>query len=241
MSESRSLNCASGTYHPTPFAVWHGDVRLKPAGTGTPHCATIAGSPHAPPSASAGWVLRCDCSATRSGSASTTRWHTAWSSAVSRRVGMLTGSLPHAVTSRTSPSAPADARAPRVIAEVCEPGRVEDRVKSDVDDRARERAGDAVEVLHLGDHQLAELVDVAGLGAHDHVVRTGDVLGEGHALDLGDGAGDLRGLADIGLYEDVCLVDHGCLPRVVGGGRPCGRRGTTYRAVGRPRQVGLPR
>ena len=54
-----------------------------------------------------------------------------------------------------------------------------------MDDGAGQRAGDAVEVLHLGDDQLAELVDVAGLGADDHVVGAGDVLGESDALDLG--------------------------------------------------------
>jgi hypothetical protein len=32
--------------------------------------------------------------------------------------------------------------------------------------------------LHPGDDQLAELVDVAGLGAHYHVVRAGHVLGK---------------------------------------------------------------
>ena len=55
---------------------------------------------------------------------------------------------------------------------------------SDVHHRAGQRAGDAVDGLHLGDDQLAELVDVAGLGAHDDVVGTGDVLGQRHALDL---------------------------------------------------------
>ena len=59
---------------------------------------------------------------------------------------------------------------------------------SDVDDGAGQRAGDAVDGLDPGDDQLAELVDVAGLGADDHVVRAGDVLGQGDALDLGDAA-----------------------------------------------------
>ena len=40
--------------------------------------------------------------------------------------------------------------------------------------------------LDLGDDQLAQLVDVVGLGADDHVVRTGDVLGLGDPGDLGD-------------------------------------------------------
>ena len=33
-----------------------------------------------------------------------------------------------------------------------------------------ERAGHAVHCLHTCDHQLAELVDVAGLGPDDHVI-----------------------------------------------------------------------
>ncbi len=77
-----------------------------------------------------------------------------------------------------------------------------------MDDRAGERTGDAVEVLHLRDDELAELVDVLGLGSDDHVVGTGDVLGERDAVDLGDLAGDLRGLADVGLDQDVGLDDH---------------------------------
>ena len=101
---------------------------------------------------------------------------------------MLTGSLPQADEHQAEGE-----RAPRTHARPGPRsgpgrGRRSGRAKSDVDDRAGEGAGDAVEVLHLGDHQLAELVDVAGLGAHDHVVRTGDVLGEGDALDLGDRA-----------------------------------------------------
>src|SRR6266496_1124029 len=53
-------------------------------------------------------------------------------------------------------------------------------------------------------HQLAELVEVARLGAHDHVVGAGHVLGLLHARDLGDVLGDLGRLADLGLDEDVC-------------------------------------
>jgi len=53
-------------------------------------------------------------------------------------------------------------------------------------------------------HQLAELVEVARLGAHDHVVGAGHVLGLLHARDLGDVLGDLSRLADLGLDEDVC-------------------------------------
>jgi hypothetical protein len=40
----------------------------------------------------------------------------------------------------------------------------------EMDDRAGEGPGDAVDRLDPRDYQLAELVEVAGLGAHDHVV-----------------------------------------------------------------------
>src|SRR6476646_8419739 len=128
---------------------------------------------------------------------------------------MLTGSLPQAVRTRPRARRAQDARAPRA-ADGQGRGRRWVPAKSDVDDGAGQRAGDAVEVLHLGDHQLAELVDVAGLGPHDHVVGAGDVLGEGHALDLRNGGCDLCGLADIGLDQDVRLDDHRALPGVAG-------------------------
>src|SRR6266516_4892958 len=73
----------------------------------------------------------------------------------------------------------------------------------EVDHRAGEGAGDAVDRLHPGNHQLAEVVDVAGLGPHDHVVGPGDVLGLLDALDLGDLLGDLGCLANLGLNQDV--------------------------------------
>src|SRR5256885_15254823 len=113
MSDELSRNSSSGTYHPTPSAVVHEEVRLKSEGTGTPHWATIAGSPQAPPRAAAGWVLRRDWPATLSGRASTSRWQTASSAAVSRRVGMLTGSLPQAASSSPRQATPTDVRAPR--------------------------------------------------------------------------------------------------------------------------------
>jgi hypothetical protein len=55
-----------------------------------------------------------------------------------------------------------------------------------VDDGAGQRAGDAGHVLDPGNHQFAQFIDVSGFRADDHVVRTGDVLGQGDALDLGD-------------------------------------------------------
>jgi thiamine-monophosphate kinase len=77
-----------------------------------------------------------------------------------------------------------------------------------MDDGTGERPGDAVHALHLGHHELAELVDIACLGADDDVVRTGDVLGHGDALDVGDLGGDSGCLADLRLDEDVGLDGH---------------------------------
>src|SRR3954464_5514250 len=75
-------------------------------------------------------------------------------------------------------------------------------------DRAGQRAGDTGNALDLGDNELAQLVDVACLCTHDDVVRAGHVLGHGHALQPGDLGGDRRGLADLGLDEDVGLHRH---------------------------------
>ena len=50
-----------------------------------------------------------------------------------------------------------------------------------VNDRARQGSGDAVHLLDLRDHHAAQCVDGVGLGAHDHVVGTGDVLGLQHS------------------------------------------------------------
>ena len=57
--------------------------------------------------------------------------------------------------------------------------------------RAGEGPGDAVDHLHARDHQLAQLVEVAGLGADDHVVGASYVLSLLDALDLDDVLGDL--------------------------------------------------
>ena len=56
---------------------------------------------------------------------------------------------------------------------------------SDVHDRAGQRPGDPGHALDLRDDQLAEVVDVVGLGADDHVVGAGDVVRLGYAGDLG--------------------------------------------------------
>src|SRR4029450_3319657 len=74
----------------------------------------------------------------------------------------------------------------------------------EVDDRTGEGAGDAVDRLHPRDHQFAELVQVACLGADDHVIGAGDGLGLLYAGDVDDLRGDLGRLADLGLDEDVC-------------------------------------
>src|SRR3954454_17071014 len=79
---------------------------------------------------------------------------------------------------------------------------------SEVDDGAGQRAGDPVDGLHPGHDETAQLVHGLGLGADDDVVGPGHVLGLGHAVDLADRRGNLRGLADFGLDEDVG-VDHG--------------------------------
>jgi len=83
---------------------------------------------------------------------------------------------------------------------------------SQVDHGAGEGPGDALHGLDLGHDELPELVHVPRLGADDHVVGAGDVLGLGDPLDLADLLRDLRGLAHLGLDEDVRL-DHGHLLR----------------------------
>ena len=67
------------------------------------------------------------------------------------------------------------------------PGGGEKASGSEVYYRARKRPGDAVDALDAGDDELAELVDVSGLGPHDDVVGAGDVLG-GVTPQVGDRA-----------------------------------------------------
>src|SRR6185312_16102308 len=74
-----------------------------------------------------------------------------------------------------------------------------------VHDRAGQRAGDPANPLYPRDHELTQLVDVVGLGAHDHVVRPGDVLGREHPADPRDLGGHGGGLAHLGLHKDVGL------------------------------------
>jgi hypothetical protein len=91
-----------------------------------------------------------------------------------------------------------------------------------VDARAGQRGGDARDGLDVGDDELAELVDVVRLRAHDHVVGAGHVLGEGDALHAADRVGDVAGLAVVGLDQDERLGGHGT-PSLVGGRRVWGR------------------
>jgi thiamine-monophosphate kinase len=83
-----------------------------------------------------------------------------------------------------------------------------------VHDRTGQRAGNTVDHLNLRHHKLAEIVNVGGLGAHDHVIRARDIFGLGDARDLPDPHGNVGCLADLRLDEDVGL-DHDVLP---GGG-----------------------
>ncbi len=69
--------------------------------------------------------------------------------------------------------------------------------------RAGKGAGDALDGLHLCDHELAELVDGGSVDLGDHVVGAGHALGAEDALDLRQRLGDLAGHADFGLDQDV--------------------------------------
>ncbi len=94
----------------------------------------------------------------------------------------------------------------------------------EVDDRAGEGAGDALDGLDARDHELAEVVHGLGFRAHDDVVRTRDVVGLGHAVDGAHLVGHGCGLADFGLDQDV-RMHHGRPPRLWGGHATAGARG----------------
>ena len=70
---------------------------------------------------------------------------------------------------------------------------------------------DARDPLDLGHDELAQIIDVVGLGPDDHVVGTCDVVRLGYAGDLRDLHGNVGGLADLSLDEDVSL-NHAVLP-----------------------------
>lgn len=71
--------------------------------------------------------------------------------------------------------------------------------------RAGQGAGDSPDSLHVGNHQAAQLVDVFGFGANDHVVGPGDVFSGGDTGDARDFLSHRGCLAYLGLYEDVSL------------------------------------
>ena len=77
----------------------------------------------------------------------------------------------------------------------------------EVHDRAGQRARDALDRLDAGHDQLPQFVDGLRLGAHDHVVGAGDVLGFGDTGDRAHALGDRRCLAHLGLDQDV-RVNH---------------------------------
>ena len=110
--------------------------------------------------------------------------------------------------------------------------------------RAGERPRDPGDSLDLGDDKLAKIIDVVGLGPDDHVVGTCDVVGLGYAADLPDVQGDVGGLADLCLHEDVSL-NHAVLPgakcgghatlgtrRLACGSCPDGPAGASWRSAG---------
>ena len=80
-------------------------------------------------------------------------------------------------------------------------------IRLQVDDGARQCARDPFDALDASNDELAEIVDVLRLGAHDHVVRPGHVFRREHAFDLRRRLCNRCGLADFGLDQDVC-VDH---------------------------------
>src|SRR5688572_9738739 len=85
-------------------------------------------------------------------------------------------------------------------------------LKLNVDDGAGHSARDARNRLHLGNHQLTELVNARCFRAHDDVVRAGYIFSQRDTLNGADRMGDLSRLADVGLNQDVCLYDHRVVP-----------------------------
>src|SRR5215207_2232034 len=90
-----------------------------------------------------------------------------------------------------------------------------------VHDRTGEGPSDASHGLHPRHHQLTELVDVLSFGADDHDVGAGDGLGLLDTGNVDDVLGDLGGLADLGLDEDVCRYHSYRPPRVMLPAAPC--------------------
>src|SRR5690606_6082976 len=73
--------------------------------------------------------------------------------------------------------------------------------------RAGEGPRDPRYELYLAHDHLPQLVNVARLAQDDHVVWPGHRVHPYHAVNLGDGGGDVACLADLGLDKDVRL-DH---------------------------------
>src|SRR5690606_1668355 len=99
-----------------------------------------------------------------------------------------------------------------------------------------ERAGDALDRLDLGDHELAQRVDVVAARLDDHVVGTGDVIGGLHALALPHLLGDDGRFPDLRLNQDVRLNQLSLL--CSRGSGECSRSaGTWYRELARCREL----
>src|SRR5674476_666024 len=151
-----------------PLTTRHGSV-VGPIG-GSPQRAMTAGSPQARTAAEDDDVVRADCPATFWG-----QWAEADRQAADPAwPGSVTSMDEHPSSPPRSSTEPrhADRCAPRWVV----PRRVVARCMlsgSDVHDRARQGAGDARDVLDLGDDQLAEVVDRSGLDAGDDVVGAG--------------------------------------------------------------------
>ena len=133
-----------------------------------------------------------------------------------RALGQPITATATATTTTSTPAVPSDhqGRGPVWV------GHPPTTTMVEVDHRTGQCPGDAVDVLYLGHDELAELVDVVGFGADDHVVGAGDILRRGDAGDARRSRRDRGRLADLGLDEDVC-VDHGAplrLDRSVGVG-----------------------
>jgi thiamine-monophosphate kinase len=79
---------------------------------------------------------------------------------------------------------------------------------SEVYHRAAHGAGDAGDELDLRHNELAELIDVGRLAAHDDVIGASNAFGLGDAVEFGDGGSHCCGLSHLGLDEDVG-VNHG--------------------------------
>src|SRR5260370_34580669 len=93
-----------------------------------------------------------------------------------------------------------------------------------VHDRAGQRPRDPGNPLDLGDDKLAEIIDVVRLGPDDHVVGTGDVVRLVYAADMPDVHGNVGGLTNLCLNEDISL-NHAVLP-----GAKCGGHATKVAA-----------